>query len=510
MKKCDIKNKIENDVKQALEKFNIKDISFDSRLINPNSAFFAIKGNNFDGNDYIDKAIANGASLIFTDNQKIFSAKENSNKIIYVEDARLALALAAGIIFPNKPKNIIAVTGTNGKSSVVSYVHQILSLLGHNSANIGTLGVESNNSELNYKLNSEFFSNNIYGGNTTLDPVLFRKILAQMSDYKIDYVTFEASSHGLDQSRLGDIKAQTAAFVSFSQDHLEYHKTMENYLSAKLRLFQEHLIEQQDDLSQAVISADVLPLIKEALLENNISFCKVGQGESAGKHNDIIIEEVEGNLSGQSITFKHQGKSHRIETNIIGSFQANNLLIAAKLVHNLGISFEEIVPQLSNVRAVKGRLQRISEEGHNYHIFIDYAHTPDALEKSLNELYNLKEEGGLLYVIFGCGGDRDSSKRPIMGQVASDIADIVIVTDDNPRTENPMLIRQSIISGAGFGNVEEIGDRKVAICDVIRRLKRNDILLIAGKGHEEYQIIGDKKIEFSDTKIAKEAIQALD
>ena len=473
-------------LEELFRKSGITGISFDSRKVKPGDAFFAIKGDHFDGNEYIDDAFKNGASLAFTD-----TLSQQGENIEYITNIRLGLAIAAGIIHKAMPRNSVAVTGTNGKSSVVSYVHQILSKLNQTSACIGTLGVESTEKILDESLNEKELVL------TTADPITFRKILNELSNSGVNNVAFEASSHGLFQRRLGDIKVKSAAFTSFSQDHLEYHKTIDAYLQAKLSLFTENL----EVGGEAVIYSEIMffDSIKKFLLEKTIPFCTVGN------KGDIKIRENKQSLKGQHIFFEYKEKKYEFETNIIGSFQAVNLLIAAKLVSNLGLGFDQIVEQLPEIESVPGRLQRITDINFEYQVFVDYAHTPDALKKSLEELKKLKQQSGNLYVIFGCGGDRDTLKRPIMGKIASKIADKVVITDDNPRTENPGKIRREIAEAAT--GAEEIAGRKNAIIDTIAKLMKNDILLIAGKGHEDYQIIGREKFKFSDIEIAKEAIE---
>jgi len=461
-------------------------VSFDSRKVKSGDAFFAISGENFDGNEYIEDAFRKGASIIFTDN-----ASKAADKVEYIEDIRAGLAIAAGMIFGEMPDNLVAVTGTNGKSSVVSYVHQILAKLNKKTACIGTLGVESTEnipSELLEDTKSVL---------TTADPLTFRKILSSLDESGVKNVAFEASSHGLFQSRLGDIKVKSAAFTSFSQDHLEYHKTMNDYLQAKLILFTENLIEG----GEAVISSETMffDFIKSFFLKKNIQFSTVGNDA------DLEIKKNNQSLEGQVIECKYKGIEYKFKTNIIGSFQASNLLIAAKLVNNLGIDLNQIIAKLPEVKAVPGRLQRITPADFEYQVFVDYAHTPDALQKSLEELKSLKKKSARLHVVFGCGGDRDTLKRQMMGKIASDIADKVIITDDNPRTEDPRKIRGQIAEAAV--EAEEIADRKSAIMDTVARLKKDDILLIAGKGHEDYQIIGKERMKFSDIEIAQKAVQ---
>lgn len=464
---------------------NIDGISFDSRRVKPGDAFFAIRGEDFDGNDYIDNVLERGVSVVFTDNPS-----KQRDRVIYIEDIRMGLALAAGMLYQKMPENIVAVTGTNGKSSVVSYVHQILTFLGKTSASMGTLGVES----------TQKFSREALPDRqptlTTVDPISFRKILHTLAESGVQNVAFEASSHGLYQRRLGDIKVKTAAFTSFSQEHLEYHQTMESYLHAKLILSTENLLHD----GEAVINSEIMffDFIKKFLIEKQIAY------SSVGKNGDLLIKKCKQSIEGQEIACEFMNKKYEFNTDIIGSFQATNILIAAKLVCNLGVDFDTIINILPSLKAVRGRLQRITESDDEFQVFVDYAHTPDALKQSLLELQKIKNKAGKLYVIFGCGGDRDTMKRPMMGKIASDIADYVIITDDNPRTEDPRKIRSEIAEGAI--DVEEIEDRKSAIVNTIARLKRDDILLIAGKGHEDYQIIGHEITKFSDIEVVHKAL----
>ncbi|MDC0864969.1 UDP-N-acetylmuramoyl-L-alanyl-D-glutamate--2,6-diaminopimelate ligase, partial [Rickettsiaceae bacterium] len=382
-----------------------------------------------------------------------------------------------------------------------SCVHQILTLLGCSSASIGTLGIDAT-----CEIDKSFPD---ISGLTTADPIKFRKILQVLKDRSIDNVAFEASSHGIDQYRIGDVKVGTAAFVSFSQDHLDYHKNMDEYLHTKLVLFTRNLSQN----GEAVINSEMMSVdyIKDFLDKNSISYSAVG------KNGDVRIIRCDTSIDGQEIECEFDGKQYQFNTDIIGSFQATNILIAAKLVYNLNIDnidFEKIINVLPKLRSVKGRLERVTNASHEYQIFIDYAHTPDALESSLLELQKVKKASGDLFVIFGCGGDRDAKKRPIMGKVASKIADHVIITDDNSRTEDSSKIRKEIIDGMEDDNIKshivEIPDRGNAISDTIAtKMQKDDILLVAGKGHEDYQIIGSKIIKFSDVEVVKKSLYSV-
>ncbi len=481
-----MKHKILN----ILKKNNIANITTDSRLVNENDAFFAIKGTNQDGNNFIYDALKKGAALIFTDQNHDSKYGEFKNKIIKVDNAHDSLNIAAKHIYPNLPQKIVGVTGTNGKSSVVSYVRQILSILGTNSASIGTLGIEISKKAQG----TQTIDNN---GLTTSDIVNFRKSMHYIHSNGIENAAFEASSHGLHQGRIGDIKLGSAAFVSFSQDHLDYHKNMDDYLQAKLLLFKNHL--KQDAV--AVINSDInyYDDIINSLKNHKINYLTVG------KNGDIKINKFKQTIAKNIINYSFSGKNYQFSTDIVGSFQANNILIAAALVHHMGYDFSEISDTLERVKSVPGRMQRITKVDDDFHVFVDYAHTPDALEKSLMELQDLKLAGGKLYVVFGCGGDRDTSKRAPMGLIAQQNADVICITDDNPRTESPAKIRSDIATN--IKNYIEIADRQKAIVEMVAKMRHNDVLLIAGKGHEDYQIIGTEKRYFSDVEIANEVVK---
>jgi len=474
-------------LEKLIETSEITKVCFDSRKIIDECAFVAIKGEKSNGNDFIDLAIKAGAKIIITDDLEVATNYEN-DKIIYVENSRIALSVLAGSLYPKLPKHLIAAVGTNGKTSLVSYCRQLYKLFNKNSASIGTIGLECDYKDFVYQ-----------DCLTTSDPLTLRSTLHTLAINDVNYVAFEASSHGLDQERLYGIKVSAAAFTSFSQDHLDYHKTMDNYLLAKLKLFKDNLLPK----AIVVINSEIAEFnfIKSFLLKHGVEFLTVGI------NGDIKIDQITQSLLGQEISFSYEGVIYNFHTEIISSVQVTNLLTAALLVHKTGFEFEDVIMGLSKVKAVTGRLERVTDKTHPFHVFVDYAHTPDALKNSLSDLKEIKPKHGKLKVIFGCGGDRDKSKRPQMGEIASEIADEVIITDDNPRNEDPNKIRKEILSKA-FG-AKEIEGRKEAIISVINELAAGDILLIAGKGHEDYQIIGDTKIAFSDAEIARETIKKL-
>lgn len=478
-------------------------VECNSSKVLANYAFFAIRGEKSDGNNYISEAFAKGAVVVFSEDKSQIS-KYSSKNIVIVEDVRLALAIGTGIIYPKLPEKLIAVTGTNGKSSVVSYCFQILNCLGISAASMGTIGIETTD-----KIRSQI-SLEVAQGLTMADPISFRRNLHQLSEAGVKIVAFEASSHGIVQKRMGEVQVDAAGFTSFSQDHLDYHKTMQEYLAAKLQLFERNVKEK----GVAVIPNSIEE--KDKILEH-LKNCKLDV--RIINSNDIDVSLVSLGIMGQKFNIVRYNKQYQFQTDIIGSFQSDNLLIAAELVFAVcDADYGKIIEALGRVKAVKGRLERVTDPKNKYQVFVDYAHTPDSLEKSLEELNKLVKDDGKLYVVFGCGGDRDSGKRPVMAKVAVNYADYIIITDDNPRTEDAASIRAQIMAGAktaiestvgkkeredlAVKNVMEIGDRKKAIESAVDLLKKNDILLIAGKGHEDYQIIGTTKHPFSDVLIA--------
>ncbi|MDF2965915.1 MAG: murE [Rickettsiaceae bacterium] len=475
---------------ELLEKHNITDIAIDSRQVVPGSAFFALGGLSSDGNDYINQAFASGAAIVISD--KICN---EASKIFKVEDSKQQLAEACRWLYKNIPEYLIAVTGTSGKTSVVNYILQILEYLKVPAASIGSLGIITNNCVLSKENDKEAQDLN------TQDLVTFYKTLARLKASGVNIVAFEASSHGLDQGRIHGVKVNAAGFTSFSQDHLDYHGTMEAYLQAKLKIFKENLA----DHGIAVINCDMhcASEVVNFLKNNKKKFVTVGE------QGDVKIISTKMSLSSQHIEFEYRLKRYSFSTDVIGAFQASNILIAAVLASYSGQDFDKIIEVLPQLKTVNGRLEKVVAYKN---IFVDHSHKPEALEKALNNLATLKEEGSKLIVVFGCGGNRDRLKRPIMGKIASEIADITIITDDNPRFEEADFIRREILAGTNEslineGKVVEVGDRKKAISYAISLMGDNDILLIAGKGHETYQIIKDQKIPFSDIEVVKEIIE---
>ncbi len=452
----------------------ITGIAVDSREVKPGFIFVAIKGAAQDGHNYIAQAIANGAIVIVHQDNV-----EYSSEITYIktDDSRGALGELVTQFYPKQPDHIMGVTGTNGKSSVVHFVREILKALGKKSVSIGTLGVLGD-LQISSKL-------------TTPSVIEMHKILQVIAENNIQYTALECSSHGIDQHRLDHVKFQACAFTNFTQDHLDYHHTMESYFKAKKHLFD--LMKK----GYAILNTDIPEydeLLHYCLKHKHKIICYGKTADQSAAHN-VIINSIEMLDASQKVSWSIEGQLYKTTLNLIGEFQIYNVACAIGLLMACGIDFAQIMPILPELKTVTGRMELVAN--HNgANIFVDYAHTPDALEHSLQTL-SLVTKNKLL-LVFGCGGDRDFSKRPIMGEIAKTYADTIIVTDDNPRSEDPAKIRQEIMIACE--TAQEVTDREEAIAFAISKLEPGDNLLITGKGHENYQIIGDKTLEFSDSQ----------
>lgn len=458
---------------EEIQRLGITHITADSRKTGQGSAFFAMN------TSFINEAVQKGAQLVIT-TENNYELPQNVS-IIKVPDVHAAFAQAAQYLHPEVPDYLVAVTGTSGKTSIVNYFMQICELLGHKAASIGSLGVKCTDKKLEQELTREDDLN-------TPDIITMRKILSSLKKGGINFVAFEASSHGIDQQRIHGIEVDAACFTNLSHDHLDYHRTMEAYLQVKLRLFKENL-----KLKGKIVTSSELQKYFKDYADNVVI---------VGKDGNIKIISSKQSAQGQKIEFTYLDKLYVFSSSICGSFQAINLLMAASLIDKTIGDFDQIVSVLPKVIGVRGRLERVTSQDHNYQVFVDYSHKPGALKSALIELKSITR--GKLIVVFGCGGDRDKEKRPIMGQIASKLADLVIITDDNPRSENANLIRSEIIACAP--SALEIEDREMAIKTAMERACDGDIVLIAGKGHETYQIIGNKKLPFDDYDIAKKYI----
>jgi UDP-N-acetylmuramoyl-L-alanyl-D-glutamate--2,6-diaminopimelate ligase len=460
----------------------ITGVTADSREVKPGNIFVALAGAKGDGLAFADDAAARGASVIISEKQR---PERLPGGVIFltVRDARRLLALIAQRFHPQMPGTIVAVTGTAGKSSVADFTRQIFASCGLHAASIGTIGVITGK-------RAE------YGSLTTPDPVTLHSTLEGLAEDGITHVAMEASSHGIDQRRLDGVRLAAAAFTNLGRDHLDYHPTMEAYLEAKLRLFDTLLGAEQP----VVINADgdrAADVVATALKRGQPIF-------SVGRRglNLKLIDNQRRNFM-QTIVVEHEGKKHKLILPLTGDFQVENALVAAGLALVTGCVIKDVVSAMRKLVGVKGRLELVGRLG-KAPVFVDYAHKPEALQHVLQTLKPYT--AGQLVVVFGCGGDRDRGKRPIMGQIATRHADKVIITDDNPRSETPFLIRSEILAGAP--GAIEIGDRAEAIRYAIANLGKDDALIIAGKGHETGQIIMGEVLPFSDHEVAMDAIIA--
>ncbi len=453
-------------------------LAVDSRVVKPGDVFFALAGVKTDGARFVDQAIASGAVAVLADR-----IPQNDNRVAFIAspNPRRALALAAARFFPRQPQTIAAVTGTSGKTSVAAFTRQIWERLGYASASIGTIGLVSP-------------KRTIYGSLTTPDPIALHRSLDELASEGVTHLALEASSHGLDQFRLDGVRVGAGAFTNLSRDHMDYHPTVEHYLGAKLRLFTDLIV----DGGSAVIYADHdhSDAVIDAARARRLQIVTVGRKGDAIR---LIAASIDG--FAQMLTIKHGGRVRRIRLPLVGEFQIENALVAAGLAMVTGGDAERVFAAIEKLEGAPGRLELVGERN-GAPIFVDYAHKPDALAKALEALRPYAKRK--LVVVFGAGGDRDSGKRPLMGEIASQKADVVIVTDDNPRSENPASIRAAIITAAK--DSKEIGDRAEAIRAAIAGLEKGDALLIAGKGHETGQIIGDKILPFSDHDAAAAAL----
>src|SRR6266852_2781974 len=418
-------------------------LAVDSRAVRPGDLFFALAGSKTDGVRFIDSAVASGAVAIVGDHPP-----QGASRVPFVAtpNPRRALALAAAKFYSRQPATIVAVTGTSGKTSVAAFTRQIWQRLGHASASIGTIGLVSE-------------KRTTYGSLTTPDPIALHRQLDEIAAEGVTHLAFEASSHGLDQYRLDGVRVSAGGFTNLTRDHMDYHPDVAHYLAAKLRLFRDLVAAD----GAAVVSAD----------------------------HDCSQADIDG--FAQKLDLEHRGRRHAVRLPLVGEFQIENALVAAGLAIGTGSEPRAVFAELELLEGAKGRLERVAERN-GAPIFVDYAHKPDALAKALQALRPYAKRK--LIVVFGAGGDRDAGKRPLMGAIAAENADRVIVTDDNPRSEDPELIRSAILSTAK--GAKEIGDRAEAIRTAIAGLEPGDALLIAGKGHETGQIVRDRTLPFSD------------
>ncbi len=468
----------------------ITGLTADSRAIRAGFLFAALPGSATHGAAFIPAAIDAGASAILTDALGASLAQEAleaaSVAVVLAEDPREALARAAALWFGAQPETMVAVTGTNGKTSTATFCRQIWMQLGHAAINIGTTGVEG-----------------VWAApssHTTPDPITLHRMLAQAAEAGVTHAAMEASSHGLDQRRMDGVRLKAAGFTNFTQDHLDYHKTFEAYFEAKAGLFTRLLPPE----GTAVINlndpkgADLAAIARR----KGQGLTTVGHGPEA----DLRILAQRFDATGQDLRLSFKGVTHQARLNLIGGFQAENVTLAAALVMAAGEAPGDVFAALPYLTGVRGRMQLAATRKNGASVFVDYAHTPDAIATALKALR--PHVMGRIVIVFGAGGDRDRTKRPLMGQAAQINADVLFVTDDNPRSEDPALIRAAILQACPEAN--EVGDRAEAILRGVDALGPGDALLIAGKGHETGQVIKGDIYPFDDVEQASIAVAALD
>ena len=468
-------------IKKKNSQFFFSGITFDSSKVKKNDIFFAIKGNNFDGNKFIPIAIKKGCRIIVSE-QKF--KKKIKGIIIHTKNVRKLLAEVSSRIYKNRPKNLIAVTGTNGKSSVSDFYYQILKLNNRKVASIGTLGVRSDS--VNFDLS-----------HTTIDPINLGKIFNKLKKRGIQNVIMEASSHGLEQNRLDGLLFSLGIFTNFSQDHLDYHRNLSNYLKAKLYLF-KNLIK----IKGHIVTDEKLVefnKIKKIAINKNLKLHKINNNNLF----KILSHTYQGET--QVIKLEHKKSIKVIKLNLIGKIQLKNILMAIIAANKSNLDIEKIIKVIPKIKPVDGRLEKIGDIKNNSKVILDYAHTPEALKTCI---LNLRDQfkDRKISLLFGCGGNRDQNKRSKMGKIASDYFDKIYLTDDNPRFENPKKIRRDIKKGIKNKNFFEISNRAKAISVAIKNLNSGEILLIAGKGHEKTQDLGKRKIHFSDKQFILNSI----
>ena len=465
----------------AFPDLEVTGISSDSRQVRAGVIFFALAGSKADGAAYAADAAGRGAAAIVAGRGNAISG--SSAPVLAVDDPRLALALSAARFFGRQPETMVAVTGTSGKTSVAAFTRQIWEQAGFAAASIGTTGVVAP-------------GRNEYGALTTPDPVALHKLLKELADAGVTHASMEASSHGLDQRRLDGVKLAAGGFTNLGRDHMDYHPTVEDYHRAKLRLFDTLLPKG----APAVIFADD-PWSEPTIKAARAAGLKV---LTVGRHGDFLtLKRVEHERHRQRAEIEVDGVLHEIDLPLAGDFQIANALVSAGLAISTGTPAGRALAALEKLKGAPGRLDLVGTTAAGAPVYVDYAHKPDALENVLTSVRPFTT--GRVVVVFGCGGDRDRGKRPIMGEIASRLADVVIVTDDNPRTEVPETIRAAILAAAP--GATEIGDRRKAIHEAVAMLHAGDTLIVAGKGHEEGQTIGSETFHFSDHKEVREALQ---
>jgi UDP-N-acetylmuramoyl-L-alanyl-D-glutamate--2,6-diaminopimelate ligase len=466
-------------------------LTVDSREVKAGYVFFAAKGAKLDGANFIQYAARQHALAAVCTLEGAVTALETgaaSIPLIVVDDPRLALANAASRFIGKQPEIVAAITGTSGKTSTADFLRQIWELIGEKAASFGTTGVKAPGLDLP-------------GGLTTPDPVGLHRLLATLSDHGATHAAMEASSHGLDQRRLDGVKVAASALTNVARDHMDYHPTSANYAAAKLRLFTDLTPEG----ATVAVNADdiIFPLVAEIATARNHTLVPIGESDAAA--DGIRIGATSFDDAGQTVEIEWDG-DHSIRLPLIGAFQARNVLTAAALAVGCGADKAAVLAVLPKLQGVRGRMELVARRENGAAIYVDYAHKPDAMVAALRGMR--PHVARRLHVVFGAGGDRDPGKRSLMGEAAAKHADVVIVTDDNPRSEDPATIRKAILAAAP--EATEVGDRAEAILRAVDALETGDVLLIAGKGHETGQIVDGDVIPFDDAEHAHAAVIVLD
>ncbi len=475
---------------RAGREVRVTGLAVDSRAVRPGFLFAALPGSRVHGAEFIDYALRQGAGVILTDPKGAQIAADvlagADVALVLAEDPREVLARAAALWFADQPRTMVAVTGTNGKTSVATFTRQIWQALGYPAINIGTTGVEGD--WIGPK------------GQTTPEPITLHRTLAEAAAAGITHAAMEASSHGLDQRRLDGVRLVAAGFTNLTQDHLDYHGDMASYFAAKLGLFGRVL----GDDAAVVVNLDdpYADKVVELAQDRGLAVLGTGTDEEA----DLRILNQRFDATGQEVRFRWIDDVHQVRLNLIGGFQAGNVAVAAGLAMAAGADPEAVMAALPRLSTVQGRMQLVATRRNGAAVYVDYAHTPDAVATALRALR--PHVMGRIIVVLGAGGDRDTSKRLPMGQAAAEFADLVYVTDDNPRSEAPAAIRAAVMAGCPAAT--EVGDRAEAILRAVDALQPGDALLIAGKGHETGQEIAGQIYPFDDAEQASVAVAALD
>ena len=469
---------------------DITGLAVDSREVKPGYLFAALPGTRVHGGEFIQYALRMGAAAVLTDVEGAEIAAveldQSEAALVIAEDPRQTLAYAAALWFGHQPETMVAVTGTNGKTSVASFTRQIWAELGYDAVNLGTTGVEG--------------AWTAPLAHTTPEPITLHRVLAEAEAHGITHAAMEASSHGLEQRRLDGVRLAAAGFTNFTQDHLDYHATFDEYFAAKAGLFTRVLPE--DAVAVINVADPRGSEMADIALDRGQEVLRIGRDAGC----DLALQAQRFEATGQEIRFSWHGRVQQMRLGLIGGFQAENLMLAAGLVIAAGADPDRVFEALPQMETVRGRMQLAATRANGAAVFVDYAHTPDAVATALKALR--PHVMGRLIAIVGAGGDRDPGKRPLMGQAAAENADIVIVTDDNPRSEDPATIREAVMQGCP--EAQNVGDRAKAILLGVDALGPGDALLISGKGHETGQIVGDDVLPFDDSEQASVAVAALD